>query len=726
MPRFVAAVLAGLMAAAVPAAAQVPPLPDRLVAAAARGPVRVIVRLATTAPPPFGAPADRLALATLQAATVRALGPNGADAVSFQTLPALAVTVDAVGLDRLHRMPAVVAIEEDRLARPALAESTALVGATTLWSQGIEGTGWSVAVLDTGVDTAHEMFVGKLVAEACFSSTVPSQQASSACPGGVSASTAPGAGSNCTLTVDGCDHGTHVAGIAVGRSASLSGVARGANLIAMQVFSLVADATLCAPARTCALSYQSDQIRGLEQVLLLAGASNANHVAAVNLSLGSGYFASACDAQNITFKQAVDNLRAVGIATIVASGNDGYSTGISAPACVSSVVAVGATTKNDAVSSFTNRSAQLALLAPGQAIRSAVPGTATYAVKDGTSMAAPHVAGAWALLKSRFPAATVTELLTALRGTGLAVQDPASGLSFPRIRIDQAAGPLGTGATTPSGVTVSVQGQSVHVVWLAPSAGDPAIGYRLEFLQASTLTVVSSLEVGDVSSYDATLPDGSYFVRVRAITGAGVGAPSAAIPFTVGIGSLAPLAPQDLRATVRDRDVTLTWNSVDQGTPATYLLEVGSSPSGSEFGVYDTGSAASSVTVRGVTPGVYYVRVRAANASGTSAASNEVRVPVGDTPGCGVSPLPPTGLSGSTSGSQVTLHWTPTAAGPPPAGYLLEAGSAAGLADLAVFSVGATTSVSTGVAPGVYYVRVRAYNACGASLPSREIIVTVP
>ncbi len=69
-----------------------------------------------------------------------------------------------------------------------------------------------------------------MVAQACFS-------ANSSCPNGGTTQVGPGAGVPCTYAVNGCKHGTHVAGIAAGQGATFSGVAKGANLIAIQVFS---------------------------------------------------------------------------------------------------------------------------------------------------------------------------------------------------------------------------------------------------------------------------------------------------------------------------------------------------------------------------------------------------------------------------------------------------------------------------------------------------------
>ena len=134
-------------------------------------------------------------------------------------------------------------------------------------------------------------------------------------------------------------------------------------------------------------------------------------VASANMSLGGGLFSGTCD--GASQKPAIDNLRGAGVLTAIASGNDGSTSQISSPACISTAVAVGSTTKADAISSFSNMSAVVDVLAPGSSIQSSVPivpssNTTTYSFFNGTSMATPHVAGAIAAIRSACPAATAT------------------------------------------------------------------------------------------------------------------------------------------------------------------------------------------------------------------------------------------------------------------------------------------------------------------------------
>jgi subtilisin family serine protease len=348
----------------------------------------------------------------------------------------VAFETDAATLEQLKNDSQILSIEEDELSPPTLAESTALVGATTAWESGFSGAGQAIAILDTGVDKNHPFLSGKVVSEGCYSSTFGN--ATSLCPNGVNESTAPDSGLNCSTTMSGCAHGTHVAGTAAGRGINESGVAKDANIIAFQVFSKVNDATACGSTPApCILTYASDQLKALERVLVL---SNTMSIAAVNMSLGGGQYAASCDATQVARKTAIDNLRSVGVATVISSGNNGYTGAISAPACISSAISVGSIddgspgTTADSVSSFSNGASYLSLLAPGRWIRSSVP-NGGYSNYSGTSMASPHVAGAFAVLKQRSPNASVSKILTALASTGQSITDTRNNLSTPRIRI---------------------------------------------------------------------------------------------------------------------------------------------------------------------------------------------------------------------------------------------------------------------------------------------------
>jgi subtilisin family serine protease len=376
--------------------------------------------------------AQRAAIAADQSRLLRDLAGSGHRLNRrFRSIPYLALDVPPAALARLESHALVRSVQEDVAEAPSLAQSAPLVEAAAAWASGLDGSGQVIAVLDTGADHAHEMLSGKVLEEACFSDGRD-------CPNGQRTQFGTGAAAPCSYSAQDCGHGTHVSGIALGDGVALAGVARGAQLVSVQVYSKFSGSADCGSTSPCALSYVSDQIDALEYVLSLQG---AYPVAAVNLSLGGQVYAASCDWAESARKAAIDNLRSVGVPTIVSSGNDGDGNGLSAPSCISTAVSVGSSTKADAVSSFSNSDDGLSLLAPGSAVRSALPGGGTT-YRSGTSMASPHVAGAWAILKQHVPGISVAEALAAFQTTGIPITDARNGLARGRIRIYEAADSL--------------------------------------------------------------------------------------------------------------------------------------------------------------------------------------------------------------------------------------------------------------------------------------------
>ncbi|AFL72670.1 S8 family peptidase [Thiocystis violascens] len=499
-----------------------------------RGAVPVIVRLKAHS---NSRPISRTALSESQQRLLDRLGlQDGRDRVGsrvkrFDRAQGLAMQADAIDVQDLLDDPEVLDVFEDKAYSPALIESLPLIGATgNSVFAGYSGQGQVIAILDTGVDKNHPFLAGKVVSEACYSSSYSSQGSTSLCPGGASESTAVNSGLNCNAGIDGCSHGTHVAGIAAGRGANFSGVARDAQLIAIQIYSRF-PARECGGAR-CVMAYTSDIIKGLERVYALR---NSYPIAAANLSLGGDVSTTTCDRDPT--KPIIDALRGVGIATVIASGNGGYTNAIGAPGCVSTAVTVGSTTKSDEMSSFSNNASFLDLLAPGSVIYSSIIGNG-FQTWNGTSMAAPHVAGAWAVLKSARPTATVDAILTALQATGVPIND--AGLVKPRIEIADAIDLLNTASkaeggdsSMPSAIpaaptinTASHINSSGFTANWSESAG--ADGYRLDLSTTNNfrrfVNGYRDRDMGDGASARITgLVAGTiYFYRIRAYNASGV------------------------------------------------------------------------------------------------------------------------------------------------------------------------------------------------------------
>jgi len=435
-------------------AVEMPEFNKLIQSATVNGDVRVIVTLQPPALPERANKSShdfdeivKTEMATVQELVLGKLhaGSLISSARHYDFTPQFAATVTANGLNALLSDPAVKAIQEDLLERATLEQSVPFIYPGND-SFPYTGGGQVVVVLDNGVDKTHPFLDGKVISEACYSTTISGFVTSnSICPGGVASSTAADSGVPCNLAFDsGCVHGTHVAGIVAGfQSDNFHGVAKWASIIAVQVFSAFPNSALCGGAN-CVLSWSSDSLAGLNRAYELR---NTFNITAVNLSIsGGGPFDAACDTD--PRKPIIDLLKAAGIATVISSGNDGYTTGVSQPACISTAIAVGATGHTDNVRAvFSDSGNLLDLYAPGVSIRSSVPPNGLFASLTGTSMAAPHVAGAWAIMKDAKPAATVDQIETAFKSTGFPVT--VNGVTRKRIDIDQALAALG--ASPPAG-----------------------------------------------------------------------------------------------------------------------------------------------------------------------------------------------------------------------------------------------------------------------------------
>jgi subtilisin family serine protease len=392
--------------------------------AARSGKVRLIARVA---PPKVasrsGAVSERAVVNAADALTTRMAEDGAAYSEQIEGTGLVVLEVDPAQLDSLLASGEVESVEQDQISGLYLKQSVPQIKAPDAWAAGAKGAGQAVAILDTGVDSSHPFLKDKVIAEACFSTTSTSNNSTSVCPNGKNSQTGTGAGVNCSVT--GCNHGTHVAGIVAGKGTDFSGVAPEASLIAVQVFSRFNSAADCNGSPPCVLSFNSDQIRALTHVLSLA---DTQKIAAVNMSLGGGRFTAACDS-DVT-KKVIDQLHAKGIAVVIASGNDGFTDATGSPGCISTAVTVGSVDKSDVISSFSNSATMVDVLAPGgsfanmpaSGINSSVPGGG-FAAFNGTSMATPHVAGAFAVLRSGKPEADPDRIERSLKLTGKAITD---------------------------------------------------------------------------------------------------------------------------------------------------------------------------------------------------------------------------------------------------------------------------------------------------------------
>lgn len=169
-------------------------------------------------------------------------------------------------------------------------------------------------------------------------------------------------------------HGSHVAGIvaAIANTIGVVGAAREADLYAIKVLS------------SSGSGYLSDIIEGIDWAIV-------RDLDVINMSLGT-----ATDVQS--FHDAVIRANDAGITIVAAAGNNGGA--VNYPGAYPEVIGVSATDSTDAIASWSSRGPEVDLAAPGVSIYSTYKGSG-YATLSGTSMAAPHVAAAAALLMNR-------------------------------------------------------------------------------------------------------------------------------------------------------------------------------------------------------------------------------------------------------------------------------------------------------------------------------------
>ncbi|HEX3032266.1 MAG TPA: S8 family peptidase [Bacillota bacterium] len=235
-----------------------------------------------------------------------------------------------------------------------------------------------VAVVDTGIDTTHPDLLPNL-------------------KGGVSCV------SYTTAYKDDNGHGTHVAGIigAVDNTIGVVGVGPRIDLYAVKVLDRKGS------------GYISDIIKGLEWCV-------SNQIQVINMSLGSPYYSQALG-------DAVKRVNAAGIVQVAAAGNS--SNAVNYPAAYDEVIAVGATDSMNSLAYFSCYGPQVDLVAPGVSIYSTYKGMA-YTTLSGTSMAAPHVTGAAALLIDSGKATTPSTVQSVLEAAATDLGQPGKDIYF--------------------------------------------------------------------------------------------------------------------------------------------------------------------------------------------------------------------------------------------------------------------------------------------------------
>jgi len=599
---------------------------------------------------------------------------------------------DADGLADIRRRPGVRWVEPDSIVKVATEQSIAISQSTDNWGldridqispildrkfrYAADGFGVNIYVLDTGIRRSHSQFTGRVATGHYVSPIVMGPS---------------GPTHTLSSTDDDCGHGTHVSGVAAGTT---YGVAKRSTIVPVKIFPGGSQA-ICDGGTVV-----SAFVAGMQWVI---ADHDPNEPAVVNLSLGTAIQSDALDAQ-------VRAVVADGIAVVAAAGNSGTLTTTNgyvdfattqtslSPACTSKrtpqtagILTVGATggvssgvfTREDDEATYSNHGPCVDIFAPGTNIRSAWPvdgltveqaknpdlfvgkyaDTGSYN-KSGTSMAAPFVAGAIAMLLQSTPTATPAEVTSQVLATATpnAVTLIARGAKpSPNLLLYTCASNCPPSA--PRNVTVTRASRTeIDVTWEAPesSSGLAITSYT------ATATVTGGTSVTCVSAASTCRLSGlvagtTYAITVAATNSAGSGASSAAKTLSAGAPPLAPGTPT---TTAGNGEVEVSWTAPsDNGGLAITTYTVTSTP---ESRTCSTTGEEFSCVVTGLSVGTKYTfSVSATNDAGTTASLASAQV---------APKLPweyePVFSSVTPGNTRVDLRWTEARVlGVAPAGY---------------------------------------------------------
>jgi subtilisin family serine protease len=313
---------------------------------------------------------------------------GGSVGFEYDALHGFSVTLSEKQAKRLAADPAVRSVEQNRVVSVAATQTNPpswgldrvdqrALPLNSRYEYSTTASNVNVYVLDTGVRATHQTFGGRVRQGYDFVD-------------------------NDTNADDGYGHGTHVAGTIAG---SQYGVAKGASIYPVRVLNSQGSGTT------------AQVVAGINWIT-----QNAQRPAVANASLGGG--------ASTSIDTAVRNSVAAGVTWVVAAGNSATNASSTSPARVTQAITVGATTSTDARASYSNYGSVLDLFAPGSGITSAWNSSDTAAYTgNGTSFAAPHVAGAAALYLSTHTSAAPAQVETSLENaaTSGVVTNPGSG-----------------------------------------------------------------------------------------------------------------------------------------------------------------------------------------------------------------------------------------------------------------------------------------------------------
>ncbi len=368
----------------------------------------------------------------------------------------------------------IARVSLDSKVEASLTDTVAQVGAPDVWADGLDGSGTTVAVLDTGVDVGHPDLADRVTQTRSF---VPGE----------------------TVT-DVNGHGTHVAstiaGTGVATDAEEKGVAPGAHLVVGKVL--------------------SDGGSGAESWIIDGMEWASTQAPIVSMSLGSSEPSDGTD----PMARAVDQLsQANKTLFVIAAGNYGRVSGIGSPGAATAALTVGAVEKNDERAYFQDLGPRMGdglvkpeIVAPGvnvlAARSSASSGSGFYKSMSGTSMATPHVAGAAAILVQQHPDWTGDQIKQALVSTAL----PLAG----ETAYEVGGGRLDIPSTVDGTVLATGTASFGEFDW--PHGGDAPVNRKVTYTNLGDEPVTLSLSEATTDADDDAAPQSLFTFSADEVT----------------------------------------------------------------------------------------------------------------------------------------------------------------------------------------------------------------
>ncbi|HVM45020.1 MAG TPA: S8 family serine peptidase [Candidatus Thermoplasmatota archaeon] len=478
------------------------------------------------------------------------------------------------------------------------------IGAEAAWDRTLGSASVKVAVIDSGLRATHEEFAGQARILQGYDA--------------ISEDNTP---------QDTCGHGTHVTGTIAATINNGKGIAGMAQVSIYPIRALTNSLLLLCSGSTADLA----------QALRLAADQGA---AMSSNSWGGGTSAAISD--------AISYSHAKGTIVIAAAGNDGSCTN-----CVSEpwrsnhekVIVVSSTDANDALSGFSSQGPQVDVAAPGSSILSTYNSNdASYTTLSGTSMAAPHVTGTAALVKSLHPSWGYAEIDQRLKATAVDLGAPGKDDRFGHGRISADAATRSTSATAPAAPALSGSAgdASASLAWTTPADGGSAItGYRVYRDGALHATL------GVTNAYaESGLANGqTYVYEVAAVNAVGEGARSNALSLTPqATPNVAPTACFSVSASGLAASVDGSCSSDSDGSVVGYAWDWG------DGSLASSGASASHTYAAS---GTYTVTLTVADDDGATASTTQ-SVSVASDPDPGAQTLANGETVTRTSGSSGT------------------------------------------------------------------------